>query len=194
LPFGECCKVLRADVKAAVMERLLHRDSARSDRAERELWLTGHADLAHQHHVERCVQRARYLKGYRHSAARQAENYERRLQRHPGNGPRELLAGCAAIGEGSKRGSHGAHSLAPQGLTREYAQMPRRPTSVRHRAPGASRSGGCRVLKPGRPLSALNVPCSPADRGLRAPRRSAPWCRWSDPGTCHRGRYCDGNR
>jgi hypothetical protein len=123
LACGECGKFLSIGLKAAISERPSHGDRAGSDRPERELRLAGHADLAHQHHIEGCPQRLRHLEGYRHSAARQPEHDQRPAQPQPANDTGQLPACSAAIGEHSKRDCHAAHSLTQKGAVREYAEV-----------------------------------------------------------------------
>ena len=51
-----------------------HAYPARGDRAHGELLLPGHAELAHQEHLQRDAERPRYLVGHRHAPAGQAEH------------------------------------------------------------------------------------------------------------------------
>src|SRR5947209_1038315 len=55
--------------------------AARRNRAHREFLLSGHAELAHEKHVERRSERARYLERDGHAAARQREHKHVRAAR-----------------------------------------------------------------------------------------------------------------
>ena len=75
-----------------------HPHTTLTDRSHREFGLEGHAELAHQDHVERRSEPDGHLCGHRHAAPRQAED-DRVLLAEMGQQGRESAARLSSVGE-----------------------------------------------------------------------------------------------
>ena len=89
----------------------MHHDISRSDRADRQLRLAGHADLADQHDIERRVEGTCHLIPHRHSAAGQGEHQHRRQQWPLLHLAGECRSRCGTVGEYAGRHRHGPHTI-----------------------------------------------------------------------------------